>query len=196
VWSADEKGSHIWIMRADGTHKRQLTSGTYDFNPCCAVDGYRIFFQRYVGDYKNGNYDIFVMNADGSNPENLTRRDEGDTGPANAPDGLRVAFTSGRRRTPPPARNAGIWMMTRHGEDLHELTADPIFSDMKPTWSPGGGWIAFTRVLKDPKASRRERENAPLDIWILHPATLEDRNLTNSPPSPPGVDNWLPSWGP
>jgi Tol biopolymer transport system component len=47
----DAPGFHtdIWIMRADGSHKRQLTRGAFDVEPVFSPDGRRIAFGRITG---------------------------------------------------------------------------------------------------------------------------------------------------
>jgi Tol biopolymer transport system component len=47
----DAPGFHtdLWIMRADGSHKRPLTSGAFDVEPVFSPDGRRIAFERITG---------------------------------------------------------------------------------------------------------------------------------------------------
>ena len=45
---------------------------------------------------RDGNEEIYVMNADGSNPVNLTKNDSRDTMPSWSPDGTKIAFVSDR----------------------------------------------------------------------------------------------------
>ncbi len=60
--------SEIWVMNADGTNPRRITSGNYDFNPVWSPDGTEILFERY-GSPDN----LFIVNADGSNLAQVTQ---------------------------------------------------------------------------------------------------------------------------
>ena len=62
-----EPGFHtdIWIMRANGSHKRQLTRGGFDGEPVFSPDGRRIAFARITNDAEF-EVAIYVMNRDGS----------------------------------------------------------------------------------------------------------------------------------
>ena len=67
------------MINADGTNLRQLTE-TKDFDelaPAWSPDGTRIVFQANP----NGNWDIYVMNADGTDQQPLTIDTESDVDP-------------------------------------------------------------------------------------------------------------------
>jgi Tol biopolymer transport system component len=76
AWSPDStriaysKGGDIWVINADGSGKTtNLTDHpALDKHPCWSPDGSKIVFHTD----RDGNYEIYVMNADGSNPMNLT----------------------------------------------------------------------------------------------------------------------------
>ena len=58
-------GSHIYVMNADGSGVRQLTSGdNFDSNPAFSPDGSRVVFDRAVGN--NRTFDIYSVGADGT----------------------------------------------------------------------------------------------------------------------------------
>jgi len=89
----------------------------------------------FVSD-RDGNREIYVMNADGSEPTNLTESSAGETAPAVAPDGTRIAYVA----------DDNIYVMNADGSEPTNLTAD-VGESESPTWSPDGAQIAF--VLDD-----------------------------------------------
>ena len=95
----DRQGDgEIFAMNADGTNVVQLTAtggAVEDWWPSWSPDGARIAF---VSD-RGGDEDVFVMNADGKAPLNVTdNEDIADADPSWAPDG-RILFTSERAAT-------------------------------------------------------------------------------------------------
>ena len=95
-------------------------------------DGPIAYTDRFVN-----NYEIYVMNPDGSGQTNLTNHPAADTDPAWSPDGTRIAFTSERDGNPE------VYVMNADGSDQTRLTSNPA-DDFDPTWSPDGARIAFT----------------------------------------------------
>src|SRR6266576_977056 len=65
---------------------------------------------------RNGNADIYTMNADGTNRVNLTRNPAEDVEPRWSPDGARIAFASNR------TGNFEIYAMNAAGGDVQRLT--------------------------------------------------------------------------
>ena len=73
-------------MDADGKNQRRLTKNPlHDTDPAWSPNGERIAFMSDMNG--RANYDIYVMDADGSNPQNLT----------NAPNDDRESFMVSRR---------------------------------------------------------------------------------------------------
>jgi Tol biopolymer transport system component len=81
-------------MRESGTGVRNLTeaSASGEFDPAWSPDGTKIAFASD----RDGNPEIYVMNADGSDATRLTNDPGHDWNPAWAPDGSRIAFESDR----------------------------------------------------------------------------------------------------
>lgn len=89
----------IWRMNADGSNLTQLSNSTEynDIHPSWSPDGRKIIFasDRGVVD-KRHNYDIWLMEADGSLPKQLTTNGSVDDFPILADDGKTVYFRSNR----------------------------------------------------------------------------------------------------
>ncbi len=94
----------------------------------------RIVFRNIAFD----NYEIYVMDADGGNRENLSNHPRHDMDPDWSPDGTKIAFISDR--------NGGeyqIYVMDADGTNQIRLTDGP-WMKRYPDWSPDGGKIAFS----------------------------------------------------
>ena len=77
---------------------------------------------------RDGNWEVCVMDADGSNITRLTNDPASDSDPAWSPDGTRFAFVSSRL-------NSEVYVMDADGSNITRLTNDPA-ADFYPAWSP------------------------------------------------------------
>jgi hypothetical protein len=115
-WSNDGqrivfKASTLIIMDRQGGNLRQLTSDPSDLSPDWSPAGTKIAFTRDTG----GNWDIWVINADGSGETRLTTDGSVDGLPAWNPEGTHIAFLSNRAGT------WAIWVMAADGSGQRKL---------------------------------------------------------------------------
>ena len=119
----------LYLQNLDGSGFRSLTNNTMrEMAPGWSPDGRRIVFGVETAPLRES--DIWVMDAEGGEPVNLTKAPGYDTRPVFAPDGTRIAFTSNRGND--FKFNFDIWVMNADGSDAQRLT-DYAEYDADPT---------------------------------------------------------------
>jgi len=99
----------IWVMNADGSNKRQVTSnGKANFGPYFFPDGKRIIFSSNIDDPGGRNFDLYKINVDGTGLERITFNDTFDGFPMFSPDGKKLVFASNRNAKAPGETNVFI----------------------------------------------------------------------------------------
>lgn len=101
----------IWVMRADGTEKRQITDlGGANWAPFFHPSGDRIIFASDL-DNQNPrvpNFELYMVNLDGTGLERLTFDDAFDGFPIFSPDGSSLLWASNRFAANPGETNVFI----------------------------------------------------------------------------------------
>ena len=147
-----ERNDEIYVMDDDGKNPRNLTNHpSDDYAPSWSPDGTRIVFMSDRDGHvpKGGvlpNFEIYVMDANGGNQQNLTNHPSHDISPAWSPDGKRIAFTSYRDGHVDAIHGrptAEIYVMDADGGNPQHLTND-LNDDRHPSWSPDGKRIVFS----------------------------------------------------
>ncbi len=129
--------------------------------------------------YRDGNHEIYSMNADGSDQTRLTFTPDAEEVYASAsPDGTRIAFEN--RVGELDAYSSDIYVMNADGTGRVNLTRYP-YTYQHPAWSPDGSRIAFS--------SSRAGSS---DIWVVNADGTGLVNLTNTPT----FAEWYPAWSP
>ncbi|MEA2055181.1 MAG: DUF5050 domain-containing protein [Candidatus Thermoplasmatota archaeon] len=151
------------------------TLPTIKQNPAWSPDGTEIVFSgRYS---KDDNFNIWLMNADGSDKRHLTNDTDSDNvnmpGSCWCPGNDRICFSSDR------IDNDEIWTMKPDGSDLQRVTNNPA-NDWEPTWSPDGKWLVF-----------QSDRNGNWEIYKIRSDGTDIVQLTNDP-----ANDWEPNWSP
>jgi Tol biopolymer transport system component len=128
------RGWEIYVIDPTTGVKTNLTNNSVlDAIPAFSADGKKIAFTSN----RDGDYDIWVMDADGSNQTNLTSNSNAtDADPAFSSDGSKIAFESHR------GGDRAIYVMNAaDGSSPTRLTTNINGDD--PVFSPDGKKIAF-----------------------------------------------------
>ncbi|MBK9052512.1 MAG: PD40 domain-containing protein [Chloroflexi bacterium] len=147
-------------------------NSTDDVNPYWSPDGSKIVFQAY----RDGQPEIYVMNADGSGQTRLTNSNDYDGMPAWSPDGTMIAFAS--RRT------GGYRIYTMNTDGSNQIQRSSQSFSLEPTWSPDSTQIAY---------SADGDNNAWYEIWLMS-ANGSAQVLKHNPGSE--YDALARSWSP
>lgn len=93
----------IWVMDADGTNKRRIMrNGATNWAPSWHRDGKRIVFSSNMDDWREDlgqfghNFEIYIVNSDGTGLERVTRNTVFDSFPMFSPDGKKLVWASNR----------------------------------------------------------------------------------------------------
>lgn len=99
----------IWVMDANGSHKRQVTSnGAANFAPFWHPDGKRIIFASNMAEPGSRNFDLYIIGADGARLERITYHPDFDGFPMFSSDGRKLVWASNRNGHEPHETNIFI----------------------------------------------------------------------------------------
>lgn len=168
--------SELYQMRADGRMQTRIfgdPNSEYS-QPTYSPDGKKIAYTANLNpDGVNSNADIYLANADDSNPTRLTNDKGDDWYPVWSPDGKKLAFISGRDGNPE------LYVMDADGSNPTRLTNNSGF-DGVASWSPDGAKVAY-----------QSERDGKYQIYLINADGSNPTSLTND-----RNDNFRPSWSP
>jgi Tol biopolymer transport system component len=127
----------IFVLTASGV--RRLTDNTRPAEfPRWSPDGTCIAFSSKLEDRSQ----VFVMNADGSNPEQITEAEHDAVELAWFPDGKKIAYTEETRRG--KVRSYKLWSIDLQTKKAERLVPEFPGSSALPEFSPSAPLLAFS----------------------------------------------------
>src|SRR6478609_8883744 len=131
TYAYDDPYGTLMLVNPNGTGL--VTVANAATNPDWSPDGRRLVYQSV----RNGDSDLWTVNADGSGSKEITYSVGQDGDPAWSPDGSKIAFESNRADA-----NGDVFVVATNGTGTTRLTTTTGF-DGDPAWSPDGR-LAFT----------------------------------------------------
>jgi TolB protein len=173
---ADPSGNDVWLMDADGAHPRPLVhQDGIDEYPLWSRDGSRLAFACTLGRVlpsQVGDFEICVVNADGSGLRRITDAPGISAAGGWSADGRRIVFASGRDQDPAGVSPCGdLFVMDADGSQLAKLTDGPA-RDCGPSFTTDGRHILFSSDRADPGGDN--------DLYVMHPDGSSITRLTHA----------------
>lgn len=156
----------LYTMNLDGSNIRRLTNRVgYDGGAFFSPDGRQIVWRAGYpstaadsADYlsllsqrlvRPSRVELWIANADGTNPRQITRLGGANFAPFFHPDGRRIIFSSNYEN--PRSRNFDLYLVGIDGSGLQKITSHPDF-DGFPVFSPDGRklvWASNRNPVKE-----------------------------------------------
>ena len=164
--------TNFYLLTAAGSRPTIIVTDIYSIDLSWSPDKSKIAYTSYAYDSEI-DFEIYVMNIDGSNQTRLTDNDAMDVFPDWSPDGTKIAFSSNRSGT------FEVYVMDANGSNQTNLTNNPD-GNLYPSWSPDGSKIAFTSA-----------RDGNYEIYVMNADGSDQQRITND-----GGSDSSPSWSP
>src|SRR5271154_1502689 len=145
----------IWVMDPDGGNMKKLAE--HAVTPTWSPNDKQIAFASN----RDGKFQIYSMNSDGSNQKRLTNTKAEESAPAWSPNGDAILFVSER-----DGEHPALFAMSPDGSGQQRLAFSKHQDFCYPTWSLDGQTIAFTSLNRvGPQFTSVGEERPHCEIW-------------------------------
>ena len=162
IYTSMQSGDlELWTMNADGTGKKQITrSEGYDGGPVFSRDGRKIVWRANhpgtpdtLAKYRSllaenlttpMKMELFISDADGRNPKQITNFGCASFAPTFTPDGKKILFSSNKQEC--DSRKFELFLINTDGTGLEQVTNYGGFTSF-PEFSPDGKKLVFASDL-------------------------------------------------
>lgn len=107
--------SDMYVVNSDGTQEHRVLTDIGADPPAWSPDGTKLAFPRITNTGGPRTREIYIANADGSNPQQLTTNDSLSFSPIWSPDGGKIIFVGGGQLIQINADSTGIQILTDDG---------------------------------------------------------------------------------
>ncbi|HEX9963249.1 MAG TPA: hypothetical protein VGB00_20120 [Pyrinomonadaceae bacterium] len=169
----------LYSMDSSGKNVKRLTTELgYDGGAFFSPDGRQIVYRSYhpkseaeIARYKQrlaqdliepNNFEVWVMNADGTNKRQVTKLGAASFAPFFTPDGKRIIFCTNYFATDARKRNFDLALINADGSNLERVTYSEVF-DGFPMFSPDGKKLVFA---SNRNAAKQGDTNVFIADWV------------------------------
>lgn len=157
--------------RSENITAGDTTSTTFQVACTALQTEEKIVFRRTISNQS----EIFIMNPDGSNEQQLTNNSVTDGFPVISHDGTKIAFYSERANS-----DGDLYIMNTDGSNVQRLTTDAANDPSYYSWSPDDSQIVF-----------RDIRDGDTEIYTINADGTGLNQLTNN-----SVGDNIASWSP
>jgi TolB protein len=169
----------LYVMDVNGKNVKRLTNQLgYDGGAFFSPDGKQIVYRAYhpktdteIARYKDrlandliepNNFEVWVMNADGTNKRQVTKLGAASFAPFFTPDGKKIIFCTNFFATDPRKRNFDLALINVDGTGIERVTYNETF-DGFPMFSPDGKKLVFA---SNRNAAKEGDTNVFIADWV------------------------------
>lgn len=169
----------LYSMDASGKNVKRLTTELgYDGGAFFSPNGKQIVYRAFhpkteaeIARYKQrlsenliepNNFEVWVMNADGTNKRQVTKLGAASFAPFFTPDGKKIIFCTNYFASDPRKRNFDLAMINVDGTGLERVTFNETF-DGFPMFSPDGKKLVFA---SNRNAAKEGDTNVFIADWV------------------------------